>query len=75
MSSKQDIRWLQRFDNYKKALAQLSRFMQKNTLNELEEQGLIQAFEYTHELAWKVQKDFLEQQGTTDLFGSKKCGT
>jgi nucleotidyltransferase substrate binding protein (TIGR01987 family) len=45
--------------------------MQKTSLNELEEQGLIQAFKYTHELAWKVQKDFLEQQGTAELFGSK----
>ncbi|MDR9499717.1 MAG: nucleotidyltransferase substrate binding protein [Hydrogenovibrio sp.] len=68
----QDIRWIQRFANYKKALAQLTRFMQKPSLNEFEEQGLIQAFEYTHELAWKVQKDFLESQGVTELFGSKK---
>ena len=67
----QDIRWLQRFSNYKKALSQLTKFLQKTDLNELEEQGLIQAFEYSHELAWKVQKDFLESQGVTDLFGSK----
>lgn len=69
--TEQDIRWIQRFANYKKALAQLTRFMQKPSLNEFEEQGLIQAFEYTHELAWKVQKDFLESQGVTELFGSK----
>lgn len=67
----QDIRWVQRFSNYQKALAQLSRFLERESLNELEEQGLIQAFEYTHELAWKVPKDFLEAQGVTDLFGSK----
>ena len=64
-----DVRWLQRFDNYQRALAQLTKFMQQAELNELEEQGFIQAFEYTHELAWKVQKDFLEDQGFTDLFG------
>lgn len=56
----QDIRWIQRFDNYKRALAQLTKFMVRPSLNELEEQGLVQSFEYTHELAWKVQKDFLE---------------
>lgn len=67
----QDIRWIQRFNNFKKALAQLTKFLKKTGLNELEEQGLIQAFEYSHELAWKVQKDFLESQGVTELFGAK----
>lgn len=67
----EDIRWVQRFNSFKKALAQLSKFMQKTELNELEEQGLIQAFEYTHELAWKLQKDFLESQGVAELFGAK----
>jgi nucleotidyltransferase substrate binding protein (TIGR01987 family) len=66
-----DIRWIQRLDNWTKALNQLSRFMEREELNDLEEQGLIQCFEYNHELAWKTQKDFLEAQGVTDLFGSK----
>lgn len=66
-----DIRWVQRFNHFKKAMSQLTKFMQKTELNELEEQGLIQAFEYTHELAWKVQKDFLESQGVPELFGAK----
>jgi nucleotidyltransferase substrate binding protein (TIGR01987 family) len=67
----EDIRWIQRLDNWTKALAQLNRFMERQELNELEEQGLIQCFEYNHELAWKTQKDFLEAQGVGDLFGSK----
>lgn len=66
-----DIRWIQRLDNWNRALSQLTKFMQRKELNELEEQGLIQSFEYNHELAWKVQKDFLENSGYTDLFGSK----
>ena len=66
-----DIRWQQRFANYQKALAQLSRFIAKGELNELEEQGLIQCFEYTHELAWKTLKDFLENSGVSNMFGSK----
>jgi len=66
-----EIRWQQRFTNYKKALAQLNKFMQKKDLNELEEQGLIQSFEYTHELAWKTLSDFLKSKGNTEVFGSK----
>lgn len=56
-----DIRWIQRYSNFKKALNQLSRFVQKKELNEMEEQGLIQSFEYTCELAWKTLQDFLEE--------------
>jgi nucleotidyltransferase substrate binding protein (TIGR01987 family) len=40
-------------------------------LSELEEQGLIQAFEYIHELAWNTLKDFLEDMGVQPLYGSK----
>lgn len=67
----EDIRWIQRLDNWNRALAQMTKFMQRTELNEMEEQGLIQSFEYNHELAWKTQKDFLESSGYSDLFGSK----
>lgn len=66
-----DIRWKQRFSSYKRVLAQLTKFIEKGDLNELEEQGLIQAFEYTHELAWKLLKEFLSYQGTQDIYGSR----
>ena len=66
-----DIRWQQRFKNYQKALSQLSKFIQKKDLNELEEQGLIQSFEYTHELDWKTLADFIKDSGNNDIFGSK----
>lgn len=66
-----DIRWVQRLQNWNRALAQLTKFMQRDALNELEEQGLIQSFEYNHELAWKTQKDYLEDQGYEELIGSK----
>lgn len=66
-----DIRWIQRFANYKKALSQLEKFIKKGQLNELEEQGLIQAFEYTHELAWNVLRDYLREQGNNNLHGSR----
>jgi nucleotidyltransferase substrate binding protein (TIGR01987 family) len=66
-----DIRWKQRFQNYSRALDQLTRFMDREELNELEEQGLIQSFEYNHELAWNTLKDFLEFQGETGMIASR----
>ena len=67
----EDIRWKQRFSNYQKAVGQLQKFVDKGVLSELEEQGLIKAFEYTYELAWSTLKDFLEFRGQSDLFGSR----
>ncbi len=72
--SEQDIRWQQRFNNYTKALAQLRdavTLAQQRSLSKLEQQDLIQGFEFTHELAWKTLKDFLEHRGVLDLYGSK----
>lgn len=66
-----DIRWEQRFSNYKKALSQLRKFIDKGELSELEEQGLVKAFEYTYELAWNTLKDFLEHSGQTDIYGAR----
>lgn len=37
----------------------------------MEKQGLIQPFEFTHELAWKVMKDFFYHQGNSDIYGSR----
>ncbi len=68
----QDIRWKQRLSNYTKALAQLTLFFEKaDSLNRLEEQGLIKAFEYNYELAWNCIKDFYESQGKTGIQGSR----
>jgi len=70
----QDIRWLQRFQNYQKALAQLTQAVDlshQRELSKLEQQGLIQGFEYTHELAWNTLKDFLEARGAAAIFGSR----
>jgi nucleotidyltransferase substrate binding protein (TIGR01987 family) len=67
----EDIRWLQRLAHFTKALGQLTKFIEKGSLNEFEEQGLIQAFEYTYELAWTTIKDYFEAQGETDIHGSR----
>ena len=67
----EEIRWVQRFNNFCKALDQLTKFINKGELNELEKQGLIQAFEYNFELAWSTIKDFYEDQGEVDIQGSR----
>lgn len=67
----EDIRWLQRFNHFSMALNQLKKFIDKGELNELEEQGLIQTFEYTYELAWNTIKDYYEVQGETNINGSR----
>lgn len=72
--SDQDVRWQQRFSNFRKAIRQLEEAVQLSEdrdLSSLEQQGLIKAFEFTHELAWNVLKDYLQDQGYQDIKGSK----
>ena len=69
-----DLRWLQRFDNFQRALQVLERgvqLAQSRELSELEQQGLIQGFEFTHELAWNLLKDDLTHQGIAGVVGSR----
>jgi len=71
---KDDVRWIQRFSNFKKSLTQLDNAMEliaQRELTELEQQGVIQAFEYNYELAWNVLKDFYENQGEQNIQGSR----
>ena len=56
-----DVRWLQ----------QAVATARERPLSELEEQGLIQAFEFTHELSWLLLKDFLTDQGVSGVSGSR----
>ena len=70
----QDIRWKQQFNNYIKAfqtLAETVEFVQKCGLTKLEQLGMIHSFEFTHDLAWNVLKDYLQDKGVTDLAGPK----
>ena len=69
-----DIRWRQRFDNFQRALQVLERGVdlgQQRPLSELEQQGLIQVFEFTHELAWNLLKDYLQYEGISGIIGSR----
>lgn len=83
----EEIRQLQRFSNYIKACNKLDQAVTKikedfgvdtngnirnNALiDEIIKEGIIQRFEYTHELSWKVMKDFLEDVGEVKMYGSK----
>ena len=70
----QDIRWIQRFNNCKKALKTLQsdiELFKTRELSDIEKRGVIQAFEYTYELAWNVIKDFYFYNGIVDIQGSR----
>ena len=71
---KEDIRWIQRFSNLKKALSNLDeavKLSEERELTKLEKQGLIQSFEYTYELAWNTIRDFYRSKGEVDIQGSR----
>jgi nucleotidyltransferase substrate binding protein (TIGR01987 family) len=70
----ENIRWQQRLSNFERALGQLSSAIdlsKQRELSDLENQGMIQAFEFTHELAWNCLKDFLEFKGQSGIYGSR----
>ena len=69
-----DIRWKQRFQNYRKALSQLSEAValkRRRPLSNIERQGMVKAFEFTHELAWNVMKDYFIYKGAGRIIGSR----
>jgi nucleotidyltransferase substrate binding protein (TIGR01987 family) len=70
--TEKDIRWQQRYGNFRKALSKLSEVVEDRdweTLSDLEKEGLIQRFEYTFELAWKTLQDLFRFKGYTDVIG------
>jgi nucleotidyltransferase substrate binding protein (TIGR01987 family) len=72
--TEQDVRWVQRFSNFKKAFGQLDsavKLCQTRDLSDLEKQGLIQAFEYTYELSWNLIRDYFRWQGNANIVGSR----
>ena len=75
MSTTQDVRWKQRFENYEKAyksLLESDDALKKEPDNAFIKDSLIQRYEYTIELAWKTMKDYLEEQGFIDVTSPKK---
>lgn len=70
-----DIRWKQRFSNYEKAFFQFKQAVETydDCAEAIIKEGIIQRFEFTHELAWKVMKDFLEYEGYQNITGSRSA--
>ncbi|MEX2568964.1 MAG: nucleotidyltransferase substrate binding protein [Cyclobacteriaceae bacterium] len=75
MKEKADIRWKQRFGNYQKAFHQLKSAIGEHGVNPIDiiKEGVIQRFEFTHELAWKVMKDYLDYEGIQNVTGSRSA--
>lgn len=73
MEDNQELRWQQRFEQYSKALRQLESAVNTyvGTEEDIIKEGIIQRFEFTHELAWKVMQDILKFQGFFDVIGSR----
>lgn len=81
----EDIRWQQRFANFRKALGKLTKAVEMgekelrkpeneglgHDLKEVLKEGLIQRFECTHELAWNVMRDYAIYQGNNSIKGSR----
>ena len=63
MENLKEIRWKQRFENFDKSYKLLKKYSNQEITTELEWAGIIQFFEMTFELAWKVLKDYLESEG------------
>ena len=61
-------------NSYMKVLSLLEEAVRRhaeNTMNELEEQGMIKRFEFTYELAWNVLRDYFEYQGNAGISGPR----
>ena len=58
-----DVRWIQRFQNFEKAFLLLQDTLHIEKPTVAERAGLIQFFEMTFELAWKLLKDYEEEEG------------
>lgn len=72
MEEQTDVRWIQRYENYHKACGRLTEVtdnLAMESLSDLEKEGLIQRFEYTMELAWKVLQDLLLFKGYEFMTG------
>ena len=68
-------RWEQKLNSYRKALSRLAEVVNVSKvrqLNDFEADGLIQRFEFTFELAWKLMKSYADYQGTDkEIMGSR----
>ncbi len=62
-----DIRWQQRLQNFSKVMGHLKDALTIEHPDMVQKAGIIQLFEMSFELAWKLLKDYLEEQGFQDV--------
>ena len=62
-----DVRWKQRFSNFSKSMNYLEQALTIQSPDIVQKAGIIQFFEMSFELSWKVLKDYLEEQGFEDV--------
>ncbi len=70
-----DLRWVQRFQNFDDAYQTFGRVFERYQAtpeDEITQMALIQAFEFTFEIAWKTMKDYLTYEGYNGLGSSKQ---
>lgn len=66
--NQKEIRWRQRFENFEKSFLLLKQSLEIENPSVVERAGLIQFFETTFELSWKLLKDYLESQDVNPQF-------
>lgn len=60
------------FDHVERAVQTLADALARDSLNDLERDGVIQRFEYSFELSWKMMRKILLALGRTDVSASPK---
>ena len=79
MTNTENIRWKQRFQNFEKTLtvfkdrcSDVKEHPKGSKYYEAFQMALVQAFEILIELSWKVLKDYLENEGYTEVQTGKR---
>jgi|SRR5690554_4384535 len=70
-----EIRWKQRFQNFSNAYNTFCKTLRRHEdapNDEIIQMALVQAFEFTYELAWNVMKDYLENEGFAEVKSVKQ---
>lgn len=63
MSDQENIRWKQRYENFIRSFSLLQKSLTIYNPSDIERAGIIQFFEMTFELAWKLLRDYLLEEG------------
>lgn len=71
--NEQDVRWKQRFENFNKSLNNLENALDIVEPDVTQKAGIIQLYEVCFELSWNLLKDYLEEQGFTNLKFPRVC--